>query len=97
MLAERDVIVCPVPDRRNFAGINRARRGEADRNMLSALTASREDDPRYSAAELIQLRGQMLQFSRSIPPGPERNERRQIASSLRRLFRNKMWLLAHPL
>jgi hypothetical protein len=50
--------------------------------MSSALTDSREGCPRYSAAELIQLRRQMLRSSRSIPPGPERNERRQIAASL---------------
>jgi hypothetical protein len=42
------------------------------------------------------LRRQMLRFSRSMPPGPERNERRQIASSLRRLFKSKVWLLHTP-
>jgi hypothetical protein len=65
--------------------------------MSSTLTDSREGCPRYSAAELIQLRRQMLRSSRSIPPGPERNERRQIADSLRRLFKNRGWLLARPL
>jgi hypothetical protein len=33
--------------------------------------------------QLIQLRRQMLRFARSLPPGPERNGRRQIAASLR--------------
>jgi len=50
---------------------------------------------RYSMSQLVQLRRQMLRFARSLPPGPARNERRQIAASLRRLFRNKMWLDAH--
>ena len=51
-----------------------------------------EDDTRYTHAE----RRQMLLFARSLPPGsPERNGRRQIAASLRRLFRNKRWLDAH--
>ena len=46
-------------------------------------------------SEIIELRRRMLRFARSLPPGPERNERRQIASSLRSLFRNKKWLAAH--
>jgi hypothetical protein len=49
----------------------------------------------YSVAELVELRRQMLRFSRSIPPGPDRNEHRQIATSLRWLFKNKAWLDAH--
>jgi hypothetical protein len=50
---------------------------------------------RYTVEQLLELRRQMLQFARSIPPGPARNERRQIADSLRRLFKNKEWLDAH--
>jgi hypothetical protein len=52
-------------------------------------------EQRYSVAELTQLRRQMLRYSRSIPPGPERNQHLQIAISLRRLFKNKAWLDAH--
>jgi hypothetical protein len=52
-------------------------------------------EQRYSVAELAQLRRQMLRYSRSIPPGPERNQHLQIAISLRRLFKNKAWLDAH--
>jgi hypothetical protein len=51
----------------------------------------------YSIAELVELRRQMLRFSRSIPPGPERNEHRQIAMSLHALFKNKRWLNAHTI
>src|SRR4029077_9538809 len=43
----------------------------------------------YSISQLVQLRSQMLRFARSLPPGPERNERRQIASSLRSLYKNR--------
>ena len=49
----------------------------------------------HTMSELIELRRQMLRFARSLPPGSERNNRRQIAASLRRLFRNKEWLDAH--
>ncbi|MEA2793172.1 MAG: hypothetical protein QOI87_552 [Bradyrhizobium sp.] len=50
---------------------------------------------RYTIAQLTQLRRQMLRYARSLPPGPARNERRQIAASLRGLFRSKMWQQAH--
>jgi hypothetical protein len=50
---------------------------------------------RYSNAELLELRRQMLRFSRSVPAGPERNQHLQIAISLRRLFKNKAWLDVH--
>ena len=46
-----------------------------------------QDNTRYTMPQLIQLRRQMLRFARSLPPGPERNGRRQIAVSLRRLFK----------
>jgi hypothetical protein len=49
----------------------------------------------YTLTELIELRRQMLRYARSVPRGPERNERRQIADSLRRLFKNKDWLKVH--
>jgi hypothetical protein len=52
-------------------------------------------DRLYTIAELVELRRQMLRFSRSVPPGPERNQHRQIATSLRWLFKNKAWLDAH--
>jgi hypothetical protein len=53
------------------------------------------EERRYTKAELIDLRRQMLRFARSLPHGPERNARRQIARSLRNLFKNKKWLDAH--
>jgi hypothetical protein len=50
---------------------------------------------RYTMMELSELRRTMLRYSRSIPPGSERNQHLQIAISLRRLFKNKAWLEAH--
>jgi hypothetical protein len=54
-----------------------------------------DDHVRYTMPHLIDLRRKMLRFARLFPPGPERNERRQIAASLRSLFRNKVWLAAN--
>jgi hypothetical protein len=55
-----------------------------------------QDNTRYSISQIVQLRRQMLRFARSLPRGSsDRNERRQIAASLRGLFRNKRWLDAH--
>jgi hypothetical protein len=53
-----------------------------------------QDNTHYTMPQLIQLRRQMLRFARSLPPGPERNGRRQIAASLRSLVRNTKWLAA---
>jgi hypothetical protein len=52
-------------------------------------------EPRRSIEEFIQLRREMLRYARSFPPGAERNQRRQIALSLRGLFKNKNWLDEH--
>ena len=63
---------------------------------MPSLQRKRTDDQiRYSIAQLVGLRRRMLRYALSLPPGPERNERRQIASSLHSLFRNKRWLDAH--
>lgn len=67
-------------------------------NMPSPRLKLLDDHTRYSTAQLVQLRRQMLRFARSLPRGSsERNDRRQIASSLRSLFRDKKWLGAHTL
>jgi hypothetical protein len=64
--------------------------------MPFSLQRKRTDNQiRYSIAQLVQLRRQMLRFARSLPPGPERKDRRQTAASLRGLFRDKRWLDAH--
>jgi hypothetical protein len=54
-----------------------------------------QDRPLYSKAELIEHRRNILRYARVFPPGPERNQHRQIALSLRGLFKNQKWLDAH--
>jgi hypothetical protein len=49
----------------------------------------------YTLREFTEMRRKVLRFARSLPPGPERNNRRQIVSSLRSLFKNKNWLDIH--
>ena len=48
--------------------------------------------PLYCLEDLIQKRRSVLRYARSFPPGAERNQHRQIAASLRVLFRSKNWL-----
>jgi hypothetical protein len=55
------------------------------------------DPPLYSRAELVELRRNILLYARSFPPGHQRNQHRQIALSLCRLFHNAKWLDAHTL
>lgn len=49
----------------------------------------------YTPRELHELRRTVVRFARSFPPGSERNQHRQIALSLRALFRNSVWLQDH--
>jgi hypothetical protein len=55
------------------------------------------DPPLYSKEELIDLRRTLLLYARFFPPGNERNQHRQVAQSLTRLFRNKVWVDTHTL
>jgi hypothetical protein len=48
-------------------------------------------------AELIEHRRNILRYARSCPPGPARNQHRQVALSLRVLFKNEKWLQSHTL
>jgi hypothetical protein len=50
---------------------------------------------RYRCGELLYLRRTMLIAARALPIGAKRNEKRQIASSLRALFRNEEWMAGH--
>ena len=54
-------------------------------------------DGRRGIAYFIQMRRNVLRYARMFPPGGERNQHRQIALSLRALFRNKTWLESHTL
>jgi hypothetical protein len=49
----------------------------------------------YKLDELLELRRNMLRYARAFPQGSERNRHRQIADSLRSLFRGEKWLRAH--
>jgi len=53
------------------------------------------DHPRYSEAALIECRRNILRYADSFPPASARNQHRQVAVSLRALFKNKKWLGAH--
>ncbi|MGD0848439.1 hypothetical protein [Bradyrhizobium sp.] len=59
---------------------------------MTSATLPIPDHPHYSLAELIEKRRVMLRYARTFPPGAERNQRRQIAVSLRALLRNRNWL-----
>ena len=49
----------------------------------------------YTVEELVELRRNTLRYARSVPAGDERNKHRQVALSLRALFRGEKWLQAH--
>jgi hypothetical protein len=59
--------------------------------------AKPETDPRRNMAYFIEMRRKVLRYARTFPPGGRRDQHRQIALSLRRLFRNKIWLGSHTL
>ena len=52
---------------------------------------------RYKVGELRYLRRTMLVAARALPIGSKRNQKRQVASSLRALFRNEEWLAEHTI
>jgi hypothetical protein len=70
-----------------------------DRCIMPALALEKLELnlPLYSRAELVEHRRNILRYARSCPPGPERNQHRQVARSLRTLFRNRAWLQANVL
>jgi len=49
----------------------------------------------YTLDELTELRRNTLRYARSFPPGDERNQHRQLAISLRMLFKGENWLRDH--
>jgi hypothetical protein len=65
--------------------------------MPSAARAAALQHPLYSKTDLIEYRRNILRYARSFPPGPERNQHRQVASSLRALFADREWSQAHVL
>jgi hypothetical protein len=65
--------------------------------MPSVVRAPTLDRPIYSKAEIVEFRRNTLLYARRFPPGPERNQHRQIARSLGSLLKNKEWLDANTL
>jgi hypothetical protein len=63
--------------------------------MLFVFRPPAPDHSLYSQAELTEYRRNILRYARSFPRGSERNQHRQIAVSLRDLFKNEKWLGAH--
>jgi len=59
--------------------------------------AKPETDTRREMADFVEMRRNVLRYARTFPPGGERDQHRQIALSLRRLFRNKIWRESHTL
>jgi hypothetical protein len=59
---------------------------------MTEVTLATPNHPLYCLDELIEKRRIILRYARAFPPGAERNQHRQIAVSLRALFRNKNWL-----
>jgi hypothetical protein len=59
---------------------------------MTEVTLATPNHPLYCLDELIEKRRIILRCARAFPPGAERNQHRQIAVSLRALFRNKNWL-----
>jgi hypothetical protein len=51
----------------------------------------------YAIDELRVMRREMLVDARLYPPGPQRNQHRQSALSLRSLLKNKRWLDTHTI
>ena len=51
----------------------------------------------YSLDELLELRRNVLRYARACPQGNERNQHRQVAVSLRALFKDQKWLQSHTL
>jgi hypothetical protein len=68
---------------------------EGDMHVFARALAP--DSPLYRRSELVEHRRNILRYARSFPAGPERNQQRQVALSLRTLFRNRRWLEANIL
>jgi hypothetical protein len=59
--------------------------------MPSVVRLSTREHSLIKMEEFRSLRRDIMRYARYYPPGPERNQHRQIALSLRGLFHNKKW------
>ena len=57
---------------------------------MTQTALERSNHPLYCLDELIEKRPNILRYARSLPPGAERNQHRQIAVSLRVVFRTRI-------
>jgi hypothetical protein len=64
---------------------------------MPSLNRIPQREPLYWMDDLKVLRRDVLLYAKSFPPGSERNQQRQIALSLRRLFKNQKWVDARTL
>jgi hypothetical protein len=55
------------------------------------------EHPLYTTDDLWAIRRGVLLYARSFLTGPERNQHRQIALSVRGLFKNEKWLNQHAI
>ena len=65
------------------------------RKLVSGTTVEPLVERLYSLDELTELRRTVLRYARASPPGNERNQHRQVAVSLRTLFKDENWLRTH--
>jgi hypothetical protein len=65
--------------------------------MPSVARELRLKHPLYTTDDLWAIRRGVLLYARSFPLGPERKQHRQIALSVRRLFKNEKWLNQHTI
>jgi hypothetical protein len=63
--------------------------------MTAVVRLLTQNHSSYDPADLVRMRRDNLQYARSLPLGPERNQHRQIAASLRSLLNDADWLDAH--
>jgi hypothetical protein len=69
------------------------------KGIMPSANRAREPEPdtHREMAYFIEMRRNLLRYARTFRPGAVHNQHRQIALSLRRLFRNKTWLESHTL
>jgi hypothetical protein len=86
----------PVRGRSRFSGTMRTCQTKLRLLMRSALLQS-ELVRLYAIDEVRVMRREMVLYAGMHPPGPQRNQHRQTALSLRSLLKNKDWLDIHTI
>jgi hypothetical protein len=79
---------------------DRERRAPASSQVVSMTIIARlttRNHPLYTVAELTRMRRLNLRSARMLQPGPERNQRRQVAASIKSLLSDSDWVHANTL